>query len=217
MDDGDFTEATALLGELELLPKPCRVAPLTAEFVRDLTAADHEALLINPSTRPATSLARIHASHHALARCIASGMRVYQAALTTGYSEARISILQRDSTFMALVAEYREESKGLFADMAERMSNVSLDALEVLHERLQENPTGFSIPVLLDIVRTFADRTGYGPGGELKVSMVHDTIDRPPREDYNAWKKRREAELVEDSMGTTAWPSNGGNNGRLVS
>jgi hypothetical protein len=122
-------------------------------------------------------------------------MRAAQAALVTGYSPGRISQLENDPAFSALVADYRQESKSVFADMAERMSNLSLDALELIQERLQDTPETFTVPVLLDMVKAFADRTGFGPGQEVHLKVDRDFIDRPPRETAEEWAARRQREL----------------------
>ena len=164
-------------------------------YARDLTEADMEALASMPRGAPPRLLQRIHSSHHSLARCLAAGMKQNQAALVTGYSPVRISYLQRDPAFVALVADYRTEAKGAFADLAERMADMSLDAMEILQERLQDSPETFTIPVLLDLIRAFADRTGHGPGQDVNFKMSVDLIDRPPRETHEQWEARRAREL----------------------
>lgn len=186
---------TALARERVVGP---RVEP-TLTYERDLTPADLAALG-RGATTPARSLVRIHASHHALARCIATGMRPMQASLVTGYSPERISTLQRDPTFKALVEDYRREAQSVFADLGERMYEFSLDALEILHERLQAEPSTFTIPVLLDLVKSFADRTGFGPGQEVHIKMSRDVIDRPPRESFEDWQRRRTVELAPNEI-----------------
>jgi hypothetical protein len=167
---------------------------LFIEHARDLTEADLAALATNRGTKP-KSLVRIHASHHSLAKCLATGMKQSQAALVTGYNQSRISILLQDPAFSALVEDYRAEAKSIFADLAERMNNMSLDAIELLQERLHDNPETFSIPLLIDVVKTFADRTGHGPGQEVTLKMDRDFIDRPPRENFEEWRARRAKEL----------------------
>jgi hypothetical protein len=129
-------------------------------------------------------------------------MKPAQAGLVTGYSGPRISTLQRDPAFQALCADYRTEAKSIFADLAERMNDLSLDAIELLQERLHETPEGFTIPVLLDLVRTFADRTGHGPNSEISLKVSSDLIDRPPKETYEQWQARREQELAQGPSDT---------------
>lgn len=166
-----------------------------AARVRDLTEADLQAP--RPIAGP-YQIKNIRASHHALAKCLAAGMKAPQAALVTGYTPVRINQLCQDPAFKALLADYQTEARNIFADMTERMKNVSLDALDHLQERLAETPEQFSIPLLLDVVKTFADRTGHGPNQEvnLNVRATGDLIDRPPRETHEEWKARRERELA---------------------
>jgi uncharacterized protein YdbL (DUF1318 family) len=209
MDDSD------LLSELDLadVSSPRLLGNLrkafSCEHTRELTDADIAALSM-PRGAVAPALVRIHSSHHALARCLASGMKASEASLITGYSQGRISILQKDATFAALVRDYSDEAKATFADLAERMSGLSLDAIEILHERLHANPETFSIPVLLDVVKTLADRTGHGPGQEVHLKVDRDFIDRPPRESAEEWKSRRARELAappaRDASGPEAGP-----------
>src|SRR5215475_5111853 len=104
-----------------------------AQYERDLTEADLAALAAAPPG-PLKSITRIRASHHSLARCLAAGMKSSQAGLVTGYTTVRIHQLEGDPAFQALVADYRAEAKSVFADMAERMNDLSLDALELLQE-----------------------------------------------------------------------------------
>lgn len=202
----DDPDPGKILDELDLVLRPARGRPpkeFFATYTRDLSAADLAALSLPRSTAP-RSLVRIHASHHSLARCLAAGMKPAQAGLVTGYSASRMSILQNDPAFRALVADYQTEAKSVFADLAERMNDLSLDAIEILQERLHEAPEGFTIPVLLDLVKTFADRTGHGPGQDVNVKMSLDLIDRPPRENFEEWKARREKELEPEPVALPA-------------
>lgn len=171
--------------------------PLFAEYERDLTEADLEALASIPRGSAAPTLVSIRASHHSLARCLAAGMTPQQAGLVTGYSPSRISILQNDPAFTALVADYKREAQSVFADLGQRMAGLSLDAMDLLQERLSEHPESFTIPVLLELVKTFADRTGHGPGQDVNVRVSSDLIDRPPRENFEEWQARRDRELLQ--------------------
>jgi hypothetical protein len=168
--------------------------PLHIAYERDLTEADIVALSAPRGVKP-KSLVRIHASHHSLARCLAAGMKPQQAALVTGYSPGRISQLQSDPAFKALVHDYQTEAKSIFADLAERMNDLSLDAIELLQERLQDAPETFTVQTLLELIKTFADRTGHGPNQEISLKMDRDFIDRPPRESFEEWTARRAKEL----------------------
>lgn len=189
-----------LLSELGIELAPRRIQgppkrPFSVDFVRDLSAPDLEALAIEPRGSTVPALKRIHASHHALARCLASGMKQTEAALITGYSTVRVGGLLKDPTFAALVEEYRSEAKSVFVDLAERMTGMSLDAIEVLQDRLHSEPEKFTIPMLVEVVKAFADRTGHGPGQDVNVKVTAQMIDRPPRENYEDWERRRLEQL----------------------
>jgi hypothetical protein len=180
-----------------LEPGP-REAPHVS-YERDLTEADMAALALPRGTQP-KSLIRIHASHHSLARCLATGMKPTQASLVTGYSTGRISALCRDAAFQALVEDYRREAKSVFADLAERMSEITLDAIEMLHERMHDSPEALTIPMLMDIIKAFADRTGHGPGQKVSLEVSRDLVDRPPRETFETWERRRLGELESNAQ-----------------
>lgn len=195
----DIMHQTGLPGRADTLERPRQTAPLpktvTCTYNRDLTEADIEALSVPRGQAFPRSLVTIRASHHSLARCIAMGMRSAQTSLITGYSPGRISALQRDPAFIALVNDYKTEQKSVFGDLAERMNNMSLDAMEILQERLTDNPESFSVPILLDLVKTFADRTGHGPNQNVTLRVSDNLIDRPPRENFEQWRARRDQEI----------------------
>ena len=206
MDDKTDQE---LLAELDLSP-PTRIngnlrVPFFIEYERDLTEADMIALSL-PRGSTTRQLVRIHSSHHSLARCLATGMKLPQASLVTGYSISRVTSLQSDPAFQALVADYQTEAKSIFADLAERMSDMSLDAIEVLQERLQDKPEEFTTSMLLDVIKSFADRTGHGPNQDLHLKVSQDFIDRPPRESFEDWERRRTAEITGPTSGHTMSP-----------
>lgn len=211
-DDPLLAEAEDLLAELDFSGRPRINGGATkatqAILVRDLTRADLAALNGPRGVNTPKSIQRIRSSHHALARCLASGMNNPQAGLVTGYSQSRVYLLQQDPAFIALVEEYKNEAKEIFADLQERMTNISLDAIEELQERLDASPEGFSIGMLLDVVKAFADRTGHGPGQEVKLSVSSSMIDRPPKETYEEWQKRRARELgAEPDIGSLEPPT----------
>jgi hypothetical protein len=201
-DDPPDRDPPSLLGELDLGGAghgPRLLGNLSREItaipVRDLTQADIAALNGPRGAALPRSIQRLRSSHHSLARCLASGMKASQAAAITGYTQNRISLLQLDPTFNALVSDYRAESRDIIADLAERMTNLSLDAIEELQDRLSESPESFSINTLLDVVKATADRTGHGPNQDVTLKMHPTTIDRPPQETYEEWQARRIKEL----------------------
>ena len=101
--------------------------------------------------------------HHALARCLALGMKAAEASLATGYSLSRISILQRDELFAELVSFYKAEMADVFKSTAEQLEGLSIEALSALRDRLEDDPTKISTKDLVDVAKLAADRSGHGP------------------------------------------------------
>jgi hypothetical protein len=69
----------------------------------DVAAAED---LLRP-TREVPQLKHIKDTHHNLARLLASGLRIGEAAIQAGFSGARVSSLMADPAFRELVAGYR--------------------------------------------------------------------------------------------------------------
>lgn len=175
--------------------------PLTAEVGRPLAESD---LLLLETERgvQAKPLTQLRAKHHALARALASGMSEGQAALTAGYSLSRVSVLKDDPAFQQLMAFYRRDQQEAYRDFHERLADIGTDAVDILHERLEEDPGEFSNTFLLELVTKTADRTGYGPSS--KTTNVNVNIGVAQR--LEAARKRRlsvmrdteDAEILDD-------------------
>lgn len=157
------------------LASPGRAAiPLTVSVVRPLEDADL-ALLATEQGIQASPLKRLSSRHHGLARSLASGVPVGEAALIHGYVESRVSILQGDPAFQELVSFYREKIDVAFGDLAARMAGLARDAMDVLQERLEENDSAFTNKELLAIMDSMNDRTGYGKQSmqtQVKVDLT---------------------------------------------
>lgn len=110
-----------------------------------------------------TVVKRLRDSHHALARALASGMRVADASLATGYSPSRIAILQQDSAFRELLNHYRVTKAEAIIDVEARALGIGADAMQELHERLMDNPEAITDPVLLETITKMLGIAGYGP------------------------------------------------------
>lgn len=142
--------------------------------VRALERADIEMLQTERGTR-APPLKRLGDRHHALARCLASGMAETDAAIACGYVISRVSILKSDPAFKELLAFYREDTDRAYRDMHERLAGLSRDAADELHARLEEDmqadEKSISIGQLLEITKMGADRTGHGPQSSQNVNV----------------------------------------------
>ncbi len=135
---------------------------LSAEVVRELTQSDLALLATERGIKP-TSVQRITDRHHALARCLASGMSITESCLVTGYTPSRISVLRGDPAFEELIAFYRNDKAKTVLDYQEKLAIARNMATDGLIDRMEEKPEAFSAGDYLDIIKTSADRTGHGP------------------------------------------------------
>jgi hypothetical protein len=102
-------------------------------------------------------------------------MKPGEAANLVGYSQSRVSILQADPAFANLVAIYRNEVNEIFTDFNVKLKTIAVDAADILHERLLDDPDSIKDGTLLEIMKAGADRTGFGP--QTKSTNVNVNID----------------------------------------
>jgi hypothetical protein len=176
--------------------------PVDAEILREVTADDVRETQAVKGVKT-VSIDNLRSSHHSLARVLAAGTKMEEASAITGYTMSRIGTLRQDPAFRELETFYRNEIDKSFVDFAGRMAAVSTDALEVIHERILDNPDDLSIGALTDLVKMGADRTGYGPATKSTVTNVN--IDLGAR--LEAARRRVEhvrlAQSAEGSAGPT--------------
>lgn len=145
--------------------------PIAAAVVRELVESDLVLLNSERGIKP-SALKRLTERHHALARNIASGMAVGEAALLQGYTISRVSILQSDPAFKELLGFYREDAQRPYRDLHNRLSGLAMDATEELSNRLEEEPEKVSLSQLMELAKMGADRTGHGPSStSLNVNV----------------------------------------------
>jgi len=145
--------------------------------IRPLIGEDLDKFLEEQGTKP-VPIKALRQKHHALARALASGMDDNKAGLITGYNASYVSILKSDPTFKNLVYLYQKEQDDIFADMNQKLANVSMDALSELSDRLEDTPDDFSVAQLMDIVVKTADRSGNGPQTSQTVNVNFGIADR---------------------------------------
>jgi hypothetical protein len=166
-----------ILDMVALAPaRGARAAPLAVSVKREITPADLEALARStPPATPPRPLQRLRTAHHSLAMALAAGKSNEEAALTTGYDPARISVLKADPAFADLVAYYQQQREVQFVDVNARLAQVAMSAAEELQERLDEKPETFTNGQLREIASEFAGLT-QGPknpkGGAGAAAMA---------------------------------------------
>lgn len=125
--------------------------------VRHLTEVESRAVA------PIPTIKRLRDSHHAVARLLARGMSPWQVSLQTGYSPSRISILQRDPTFIELKTFYERDEDATAQEFEAILLGVSRDAIQEIQERIQDAPEQITMSELVEIAKVTADRAGFAP------------------------------------------------------
>lgn len=154
----------AFAEELDIAPRVKGRAVKAVSFgtVRELVPADLTLLASERGVKP-TEIVKLRERHHALARCLASGMSNAEAAVITGYDPSRISILKSNELFQGLINDYRTMSAGVTADFVERTNILALTAVTRMQEALEDEENPPSLAQSLEVAKYAADRTGNAP------------------------------------------------------
>lgn len=138
---------------------------------RALVPEDLELLAVEGRAQPQGQLTKLRERHHTLAKMLAQGTPEGEAAVACGYVQSRVSILKNDPAFQELVAFYRQGVNERYYDMHEAAAALGRDAIEELHERLEESPEEFTIGQLMTLTSTMMDRVGHGPSSSTQVNV----------------------------------------------
>lgn len=162
-------------------------------YSHDLTKEDVEAYLEPRERQPAQAITKIRQRHHALARALAMGMTQVEAARVVGFTPERVHVLMLDPALNELISFYQSQVDAAQIDLVERMAALATDAVIVLHERLEENPESFDNEELLSVVKTTADRSGFGPSS--KTTNVNVNVNLADR--LAEARRRSQPKLIE--------------------
>lgn len=167
----------------------------TAEFAGMLTQHDLDQLADAPNLEPRVPIKKIRSQHHALARAVASGLTIKQAAVMVSYSPEHVAHLQSDPTFKELVAFYADKQREIFYDASQRMAGLAEDAIAELSDRILNEPSKVPLESLMEIVKIAADRSGLGPQSKSTVNVNIGIASRLE-------EARRRMKLVNEIEGT---------------
>jgi hypothetical protein len=137
--------------------------------VRELTRDDLACLRADRGTTQRSIPQRFRDPHHALARLIAAGLKINEAAARSGFSASRAYLLHTAPAFQDLVETYRKDVNNAFIasqdDFFALATANMLKAERQIAERLDKaDEEGELLPTkdLIAISRDAADRFGYG-------------------------------------------------------
>lgn len=174
------------LGNLGRGRKPNSGAPLMFNVSRELTAEDLLGASLHETGIKAAPLKSLRQSHHAIAKLLAQGMRPVEVATTLGVSQSRISILKADPQFSELLAYYSGMEERLHeevrVDFHKRLQALGADSIEILHERIVDEPDSFKNSELLTLTELVMDRIGHGKTSTVNTNVEHsvsaETLER---------------------------------------
>ena len=133
---------------------------------RELTEDDLLRMAEGGGAEEQPQLQQLRQSHHELARVICTGVTDLEASSITGYSPNRISILKNDPSFKELLNHYASIKETAFEqaqiDIAQRLRSIGIDTLEVLHEKIINEPEKIDVKTLGIIAELTLDRIGHG-------------------------------------------------------
>jgi len=110
-------------------------------------------------------------AHHEVARLMACGTRDVEIHRLTGYSQPHISNLRNSPAFMDLVMYYEGPRDQSAMDIRERLKFVASDALDALHEKVQQED--IAIKELTAMTMNLLDRTGHSPVSRSESRHLH--------------------------------------------
>lgn len=169
-------------------------SPISLDEPTDLTLSDSEIAGFVGAKKLQGPLKKIRTTHHRIAQLMAQGLKDVTISQMTGFSQSRLSILKSDPAFSGLVQHYLSLSQEAFVDVQTRLLSVGLDAVEILHERMLDEPDEVSDKQLLEVATFAFDRSGHAPVHKSMSTNLHGTL--PPDE-----ISRLKAEAKERSLG----------------
>lgn len=158
-----------------------------------LTKDDLEMLsLLEAAPRP---IARVRQKHHLLARYIAKGYGIGEAALLSGYGTGTARNLELDPTFQELVRYYTIELEPFREQMVVKLQAISMEAADEILDRLDDNALREKMPTkqLEALVTLGTDRLGLPP--KMAAQELNVNVNIATR--LEAARKRVESRLIE--------------------
>lgn len=145
-------------------------------YVRDITVADIQMILVTEIGAEHRPLQRIRQVHHSIAMLLAQGKEPVDVSRITGRSPGNIAMLMQDPAFQNLYNHYKEMGVQAMADVFQQLSDTGQAALAALQEQLETDPDSLSNSEKIKIVAMAMDRTGHGPSRTVKNLSTADAI-----------------------------------------
>lgn len=105
--------------------------------------------------------------HHQLARMLAAGVKLKEAAAAAGMHAQTAHLLQASPAFQNLLVSYMQLFDQATMDYKQKLEAAAGVAVTELHDRLVSSPETFNNETLRRTVETLSDRTGHGPTSKV--------------------------------------------------
>lgn len=147
----------------------------TIELVREIEPADAQLLLAEfrehnwarlRVTQGISTIQALRLGHHQVAQYLAAGTDPREVAFLTGRSLASIQSLRADPAFAELLAYYEENQAQRDFNAYDRLVTIGGTAMEILQERLDEQPERFGNNELRQIIESTMDRSAAPAKGD---------------------------------------------------
>lgn len=146
-------------------PKASAGLALPATFLRDLGEEDLPALREGVQIKRgglhggSLNIQEMKSRHHMLAMVLAGGAPDEEAAFITNYSPGTIATLRCNPMFRELLAYYGSQKEKEWQSFHAKAAAVGLDVLQVLHDRVLNNPEEIKTKDLQTLMDSLLDRT----------------------------------------------------------
>ncbi len=163
--------ARAGMGKPTSVVEPC-------EILRDIQPKDLPVLAQEARERnwtrdesPTRMLQTLRTGHHHLAQLLAAGVSPTEASFITGRSVGTIYSLQKDPAFVELLTYYASQQQERDFDAFKRLVTLGGTAMEILQERLEENPEKFTNNELRQLIESSMDRSAAPAKGDPRAAQ----------------------------------------------
>jgi hypothetical protein len=115
-----------------------------------------------PKQRSTPDILKLRTTHHEMARLLALGLKDIDISRVMGYSQSRICILKKDPMVKELIAHYMGLRDRIVTDVGGRLESLSVTALEIIQERMLDDPDSLTMKDLQGVAELSLDRSGHG-------------------------------------------------------
>ena len=167
---------------LALSAEPDNIQPITAtiefallpEHLADY--ADGHGNLATTQKSDEKDVQALRARHHGVARLLAEGVPEGVVAEMSGYTAPYISTLKNNPAMIQLIEFYRSPKTDAAKMIGEKLRTVADASLNVIQERISNEPDKITLSELTAVAKLGLDRSGNGPNSTVTNVQEHRLV-----------------------------------------